>query len=81
MENKLKLIVGCDANAHHVVWGITNIKPRGEIMWQYMLGEELIVANIESKPIFFTAVCKGDIRHNHVTINHHTLHNLKSAIL
>lgn len=56
VENRLQLIVGCDANAHHVIWGSTNINPRGESLWQFILGEGLSVANIGNKPTFVTTV-------------------------
>jgi splicing factor 45 len=26
-RNKLQLIVGCDANAHHIIWGSMDINP------------------------------------------------------
>jgi splicing factor 45 len=35
-RNKLQLIIGCDANAHHIIWGSTDINPRGECLMGYL---------------------------------------------
>ena len=35
-ENEnLYLVVGCDSNAHHSVWGSTNCNSRGEALWNF----------------------------------------------
>ena len=31
-EEGVWLVLGCDANAHHTIWGSTNINPRGEAL-------------------------------------------------
>jgi hypothetical protein len=38
-RNKLQLIVGCDANAHHIIWGSTDINPRGECLMEYLVSK------------------------------------------
>ncbi|XP_054745965.1 uncharacterized protein LOC129250361 [Anastrepha obliqua] len=33
-ENHLRWIIGCDANAHHTIWGSTNINARVQMYYQ-----------------------------------------------
>jgi hypothetical protein len=35
------LILGCDANAHHVVWGSTDVNDRGESLYEYLCNTNL----------------------------------------
>lgn len=55
VERKLQLIVGCDANAHHTVWGSSNNNTRGESLLQFISSEGLVVANIGNEPTFVTS--------------------------
>lgn len=55
-RNNIQLIMGCDANAHHTVWGSTNINARGECLLNYLLGVEFMVNNVGSEPTFVTRV-------------------------
>jgi hypothetical protein len=32
---KKQLTVGCDAKAHHTLWGSTGTNPRGEPSWNF----------------------------------------------
>lgn len=48
------LIVGCDANSHHTAWGSTDINQRGESLFNFLLGEGLMVNNLGSEPTFVT---------------------------
>jgi hypothetical protein len=40
-RNKLQLIVRCDVSAHHIIWGSTDIKPRGERLMEYLVSTNL----------------------------------------
>jgi ribonuclease HI len=50
----LPLLVGMDANAHHVNWGSTNCNPRGIALLEYIAGENLVIANRGNAPTFVT---------------------------
>ncbi|XP_072380731.1 uncharacterized protein [Diabrotica undecimpunctata] len=58
LEKGLQLIIGCDANAHHTVWGSTNINARGEYILNFILSEGLVISNIGNKPTFVTKARK-----------------------
>ena len=47
-----ELIIGCDANSHHTVWGSTNTNARGEALLEYLAGTELRIINGGREPIF-----------------------------
>ena len=49
-------LIGCDANAHHTVWGSTNINKRGEDLLEQLTAKNLIVLNVGSEPTFVTSV-------------------------
>jgi hypothetical protein len=51
-RNKLQLIVGCDANAHHIIWGSTDITPRGECLMEYLVSTNLNILNKGNEPTF-----------------------------
>ena len=40
--NRLPIIIGCDANSHHICWGSTNSNKRGSALIEYLLTEELL---------------------------------------
>lgn len=48
------LILGCDANSHHLVWGSTNINPRGEALLSYIASTNLQILNSGNEPTFVT---------------------------
>jgi len=52
-EAGLELLLGCDANSHHVGWGNSNINPRGESLHDFILDKELI--NRGTEPTFMDA--------------------------
>ncbi|XP_030760569.1 uncharacterized protein LOC115885721 [Sitophilus oryzae] len=58
LEKGIQLIIGCDANAHHTVWGGTNINTRGESVLNFTLSEGLLISNIGNKPTFVTRARK-----------------------
>jgi hypothetical protein len=47
-----EIILGIDANAHHTLWGSTDINPRGESLMKYMVNTKLIILNKGNKPTF-----------------------------
>ena len=53
-HNNLPLVIGADSNAHHLVWGSTNINPRGDKLLEYLLANDLDVVNEGSTPTFVT---------------------------
>lgn len=42
--DKKNLIIGCDANAHHVVWGSTNNNSRGESLFELIMEKDLNIS-------------------------------------
>ncbi|XP_047995607.1 uncharacterized protein LOC125233587 [Leguminivora glycinivorella] len=51
---KAELIVGCDANAHHTIWGSTGINKRGELLSQFIFTNCLHLLNNGNTPTFVT---------------------------
>lgn len=50
----IPIILGCDANAHHNVWGSTDINPRGTKLLQFIAGSDLGILNKGRVPTFVT---------------------------
>ena len=44
IEN-LYLVIGCDSNAHHIVWGSTNCNDRGEVLVEFRNSSNLETLN------------------------------------
>ena len=53
-QKKIGVVLGCDANAHHTIWGSTDINERGELFFEYLLKTNLMVCNIGQEPTFIT---------------------------
>ncbi|XP_029053760.2 uncharacterized protein LOC114881222 [Osmia bicornis bicornis] len=51
----LQLVIGSDANAHHIVWGSSNINRRGEVLLEYLSTTDLEILNRGSSPTFITS--------------------------
>ncbi|XP_046142824.1 uncharacterized protein LOC123988083 [Osmia bicornis bicornis] len=51
--NGLHLVIGCDANSHHTVWGSTNTA--GTALLEYLATTGLEILNIGSSPTFVTS--------------------------
>lgn len=49
-------LIGCDANAHHTVWGSTDINVRGESLLEFILKEQIHIANRGNRPTFANEV-------------------------
>ena len=56
LQNTLHYIIGCDANAHHVVWGSSGINRRGECLLEYFTSSCVDILNSGSKPTFINAI-------------------------
>ncbi|XP_053968430.1 uncharacterized protein LOC128869853 [Anastrepha ludens] len=55
-ENHLRWIIGCDANAHHTIWGSTNINARGECLLEFLLRYNVSIVNRGNEPTFRNAI-------------------------
>ena len=53
-QKKLDLVLGCDANSHHLVWGSTDCNARGNQLLEYLAGTNLEILNRRGKPTFRT---------------------------
>ena len=51
-HNGVPLIIGCDANAHNVLWNSTNNNERGEALLDYLLSTNLEICNQGHEPTF-----------------------------
>jgi hypothetical protein len=49
---KKQLIVGCDANAHHILWGSTGTNPRGDSLMEFVVISNLNILNRSNEPTF-----------------------------
>ncbi|XP_063545760.1 uncharacterized protein LOC134753754 [Cydia strobilella] len=54
----IPLIIGCDANAHHEVWGSTDTNERGESVIEFIISNDLETMNIGNTPTFVTRARK-----------------------
>lgn len=50
----IPIILGCDSNSHHIVWGSTDINPRGSLLLQFIADTELGILNRGNVPTFVT---------------------------
>src|SRR5690606_38058049 len=54
-SNNLKLLVGCDSNAHHTSWGSDSSNNRGKFLFEFLIGTNILVFNRGSEPTFVTS--------------------------
>ncbi|KAG8175540.1 hypothetical protein JTE90_026259 [Oedothorax gibbosus] len=54
-ESGWKVIVSCDANAHHIIWGSKDCNNRGEELLLYILSNGLSILNRGNSPTFITS--------------------------
>ena len=54
LRTRTPLLLGCDANAHHTVWGSTDINSRGRDLLEYLVGTDLEILNRGNNPTFRT---------------------------
>ena len=55
-EEKREIILGTDANAHHSLWGSTDINSRCESLMEYMVSTKLNILNKSKEPTFLKGV-------------------------
>ncbi|XP_015187720.1 PREDICTED: uncharacterized protein LOC107072363 [Polistes dominula] len=51
----LDLVIGCDANSHHVAWGSSNTNKRGTALLEYLSSSNLEILNRGSRSTFVTS--------------------------
>ena len=51
-SQELPLILGCDANAHHIIWGSSDINRRGSDLMEYLSSTNLEILNVSNNPTF-----------------------------
>lgn len=51
-----QFIIGCDANAHHTIWGSTDINDRGEHLLEYISSNNIDLCNIGDSPTFVNKI-------------------------
>ena len=55
-KTKTPYLLGCDANAHHTLWGSSDINDRGESLLEFCLVHEVQIVNRGNKPTFANAI-------------------------
>lgn len=53
-ENGLPLILGCDTNSHHTLWGSSDTNARGEELVEFLAKTDLDILNRGNEPTFVT---------------------------
>ena len=49
-----EMLIGCDANAHHKLWGSTDINSRGKSLLDFISTTNLTILNVGTTPTFVT---------------------------
>jgi hypothetical protein len=44
-EKEISIIIGCDSNSHHVIWGGTHTNSREAALIEYLYGSHLEILN------------------------------------
>lgn len=55
-QKNLQLLIGCDANAHHISWGSTDNNERGELLLEWLQNHDLDISNRGSEPTFRNSI-------------------------
>jgi hypothetical protein len=50
--SRKQLIIGCDANSHHILLGSMDINPRGESLVEFLVSSNLNILNWGNEPAF-----------------------------
>ncbi|PNF33518.1 hypothetical protein B7P43_G17647 [Cryptotermes secundus] len=74
-SRKNQLIIGCDANEHHILWGSTGTNPRGESLMEFLVSSNLNILNHGKEPTFVVWNRKGVIG---LTLETNNIENLVS---
>ncbi len=51
-QRQIPIIIGCDANAHHTVWGCQDINIRGRTLLEYLMTTDLEIINQGHSPTY-----------------------------
>ncbi|KMQ89206.1 reverse transcriptase [Lasius niger] len=51
-KERLDLLLTCDVNSHHLVWSSTNINPKEESLFNFVMSAELHILNRGTEPTF-----------------------------
>ncbi|XP_011312971.1 uncharacterized protein [Fopius arisanus] len=51
-DERLELLLGCDANSHHLGWGSSNTNARGEALNDFIMEKDLQILNRGKEPTF-----------------------------
>lgn len=71
-SHRLPLLVGCDANSHHLVWGSTDTNRKGEALFDFISASNLVVHNEGNEPTFVNVIRREvlDITMSSLHISH-----------
>ena len=47
------MLLGCDANSHHTIWGSANCNAKGDALLDYILSSNLTILNRGNEPTFY----------------------------
>ena len=53
-RDNIPTVIGTDANAHHAVWGSSNVNTRGMDLLMFCASANLHICNVGNKPTFRT---------------------------
>ena len=59
-NQKWELIIGTDANSHHIAWGSTDNNHRGENLLDYIISTNMQICNVGNTPTFTNAL-RGEV--------------------
>lgn len=51
-KKKGTLLIGCDSNASHTLWGSSESNERGEYLFDFIINTNLLVCNRGNSPTF-----------------------------
>lgn len=57
-QRNFNFVLGCDANAHNNQWGSTDTNTRGELLFEFILLNNLVIKNRGNHPTFFNKLRK-----------------------
>ena len=55
-DQKWELIIGADANSHHIAWGSTDNNSRGENLLDFIMTTNMQICNVGNTPTFTNAI-------------------------
>ena len=73
-RNSWGLFIGTDANAHHTLWGSSDVNSRGQILSDFIFSSDLHICNIGNTPTF--ADCRREEVLDITLVNTSCLHRI-----